>query len=178
LLDFADRSRPSAPPLEIANQVDSCVDMLSSQVPDNIIIRTEFEKNLPPVSILPVHLNQLLLNLVKNGIEAIPEKRGGSITISVRCREIGQRDLDSIKHSNDLAPGRVVAVDVDDDGKGMDEKILERIFDPFFSTKEAGRGLGLAGAMGIAMRYGGTIRVTSSPGAGSHFEVWLPPAEA
>ncbi|RMH03400.1 MAG: response regulator [Planctomycetota bacterium] len=112
-----------------------------------------------PVRGSPVQLRQVALNLILNAVEALAG-RAGRVRIRIRGAE-----------------GRAV-FEVEDDGPGMDEETRARLFEPFFSTKEVGRGLGLAAVEGIVRRHGGTIRVRSAPGEGSVFRVELPLAPA
>jgi len=111
-----------------------------------------------PVRISPSELQQVLVNLVVNGVYAV-EETGGLIEI-----ETG------------VWPGKGVVIRVRDNGSGMDEETLEKIFNPFYSQRREGRGtgLGLAISHGLIQRYGGRITVESQPGEGSCFSVWLP----
>jgi signal transduction histidine kinase len=109
---------------------------------------------------------QVVENLVLNAVEAMPN--GGSMRISLKNEEIA-----SGAHSS-LAAGRYVRVAVMDTGRGIQPEILPRIFDPYFSTKEVGGGLGLATVYSIIKKHGGRIEVESTPGHGASFTFWLP----
>jgi CheY-like chemotaxis protein len=116
------------------------------------------------VRIAPGRVEQILLNLVVNARDAMPD--GGSIDIRVHpCAD-----------ATDAQPGEWVVLSVADEGRGMDATVLQRAFDPFFTTKPdgVGTGLGLATVRSIAMRAGGRVTATSTPGAGSLFHVYLP----
>jgi two-component system sensor histidine kinase/response regulator len=114
---------------------------------------------VPPVKGSPTALSQVLLNLLVNALEALPE--GGDPRSAVTVR---------LLHDGDAA-----VVEVEDTGPGIAPQVLERVFDPFFTTKEdGGTGLGLAISKRIVDEIGGSIRVTSQPGAGSRFTVRLP----
>ena len=113
-------------------------------------------------------LEQVINNLVLNAQQAMPD--GGRVTIVVEnetVREPGQIPLPQ---------GRYVAVSVHDEGNGIAPELLSRIFDPYFTTKETGNGLGLASVHSIIRRHGGHVTVASTPGAGSHFAIYLPAA--
>src|SRR5205085_3079735 len=113
---------------------------------------------------------QLLLNLVNNAAEAIGEA-AGNIIIRTTSR--------NFPHSSDeLAAGQYVALEVEDTGIGMEEEIRSRVFEPFFSTKFLGRGMGLAAVMGIARAHKGNVLVSSQPGQGSVFTVLFPVARS
>jgi signal transduction histidine kinase len=111
---------------------------------------------LPPVTCHPAKVNQVVMNLVGNAIDASPE--GGRVTIATR------------------ANGSHVSIDVSDSGPGVPDTIRERIFDPFFTTKPPGEGtgLGLSISYGIVRDHGGTIELVSKPGEGARFVVTLP----
>jgi len=114
---------------------------------------------VPPVKGSPTALSQVLLNLLVNALEALPEGGDARSAVTVRL----------------LRDGEVAVVEVEDTGAGIEPHVLERVFDPFFTTKEdGGTGLGLAISKRIVDEIGGSIRVTSEPGAGARFTVRLP----
>ena len=122
----------------------------------------------------PSQIDQILMNLVINSSEAIPPGANGRIEVTTSTCEVSSETLMRHTHGDDVRPGRFVCLEVTDNGTGMDEATLPRIFDPFFSTKFTGRGLGLAAVQGIVRRCNGFIEVQSSRGAGSTFRVFLP----
>jgi len=122
-------------------------------------------------------VQQVVMNLVLNGAEAIGE-RSGCVTVATGFEELtGEESRYSRYTAAKLEPGRYVLLEVRDDGAGMDEKTMARVFEPFFSTKSVGRGLGLAAVLGIIRGHGGGIDVQSAPGRGTIFSVVLPAAE-
>ena len=131
---------------------------------------------LPPITADPSQIRQALLNLVINAAEAIGEATG-SVTIRTGARTMEHADLADTYLAPDLPAGRYVVLEVADTGAGMDQATLERIFEPFFSTRFMGRGLGLAAVLGIVRGHHGAIRVRSAPGQGSTFTILLPAAE-
>jgi signal transduction histidine kinase len=120
-------------------------------------------------------IEQILRTLIVNASEAIGEG-GGTITIRTRRALVGQAALTKAQYPSDAAEGDYAVLDVADTGHGIDEAMRARIFDPFFSTKFTGRGLGLAAVLGIVRGHGGAIQVESEPGRGSTFTVLLPAA--
>jgi CheY-like chemotaxis protein len=117
----------------------------------------------------PGHVEQVVLNLVVNARDALPD--GGRVRVTT-----DEVVVDGEAGDTELAPGRWLVIAVQDDGVGMDEATRSQIFEPFFTTKEGGRGtgLGLATVQGIAAQAGGAVRVDSEPGRGTTFRVWLP----
>lgn len=155
LLDFA---RPRAPQVESV-RVDSLIDSvlaLTSHTAEkaSIVLRKNLAPGLPPVQCDPEQLKQVILNLTLNAIQAMPG--GGEITLSA------QRDEERI------------VLEVADQGAGIPEEELDRIFDPFYTTKQTGTGLGLSVAYQIAEQHHGTITVRRNPNKGMTFSIWLP----
>jgi PAS domain S-box-containing protein len=128
---------------------------------------------LPEIDADPVQLGQLVMNLVTNASEAIGGVPG-AITIATSVRDCDEAYLRASYVDDGLAPGRYVCLEVVDTGGGIAEAIRAKIFDPFFSTKFTGRGLGLAAVLGILRGHRGAIRVDSGPGRGARFVILLP----
>ncbi|MHC1725622.1 MAG: PAS domain S-box protein [Syntrophobacteraceae bacterium] len=117
----------------------------------------------------PGQISQVMNNIVINAIQAMPD--GGIIKIMARNMEAGQ-DLHL-----PISPGRYVRISVEDSGIGISKEHIPKIFDPYFTTKQDGSGLGLASSYAIVHKHGGYIAVESEPGAGTAFEVYLPAAD-
>ena len=150
--------------------------LLDVSITKKAIIRYELANELPPLMADPNQIRQVVMNLITNASDAIGDANG-SITIRTRVVDADRRFFtDTISHE-DLPDGRYVAFEVTDTGCGMDDETRLRIFDPFFSTKFTGRGLGLAAVLGIVRGHEGTIKVTSVPGRGSTFLILLPASE-
>jgi PAS domain S-box-containing protein len=131
-------------------------------------LHSQVPGDLPWVEVDPGQIVQVVQNLVSNACEAMPT--GGAVTISGQAVDL---DQDSVPP---LAPGRYVKVSVQDQGVGIPPEYLERIFDPYFTTKAKGQGLGLALAYSVVARHGGHIAVESTLGTGSSFHIYLPAA--
>jgi two-component system sensor histidine kinase EvgS len=123
------------------------------------------------------HVFQALTNLVENAVEAIGG-RPGEIAIEVERRELAEADLAADYGFDSPAPGTFVCLTVADDGEGMGEEGRRRLFEPFYSTRFTGRGLGLAAVLGIVRGHGGAVRVASRRGAGTRVTLCFPMAEA
>jgi PAS domain S-box-containing protein len=120
----------------------------------------------------PTQLRQVALNLLLNAAQA----GSGTITVRTGLREVGGDELRGSPALFDMPCGTCAFISVQDDGRGMTPDVQRRVFEPFFSTKSAGRGLGLAVVLGVARGHGGGVRFTSEPGRGTHIEVLLPAA--
>jgi PAS domain S-box-containing protein len=150
--------------------------MLRRLIGEEVELDVSLSERLPSVRVDSGQTVQVLMNLAVNAGDAMPE--GGRLVISTATVEVGEERAEELG----LRPGTHVSLRVTDTGTGMDEETQARIFEPFFTTKPVGHGtgLGLSTVFGIVKQSGGSITVSSRPGAGSVFEVLLPavsPAE-
>ncbi len=145
--------------------------LLKGSLPSTIEIVLDLDHDCGPVWADPTALHQVLMNLCTNAYQAIGEE-GGTLRITLEHVEIPYNDARRME----IQPGTCVMISVTDTGCGMDEETIKRVFDPYFTTREGGRGtgLGLATVHGIVSGHGGTITVDSTPGEGSTFAVFLP----
>ena len=123
----------------------------------------------------PTQIRQVVMNLIINAADAVDEK-AGEIAVAVGVETLTGPRLAGVESSEDAIPGEYAYVEVRDNGPGMDSSTLGRIFQPFFTTKPTGHGLGLAAVQGIVLGHRGALQVVSSPGRGTEFRVWLPRA--
>lgn len=131
----------------------------------NVAIQRQYDPQLPDILADPSEIQQLFLNLIRNGVEAMPG--GGGLTVRTRFERSAKR-----------CGGQSVAVaEIIDQGSGFDPEVERRLFTPFFTTKEGGTGLGLAICLRIVEDHGGAMEATGTPGKGSRFRVWLPLAK-
>jgi PAS domain S-box-containing protein len=165
LLAFAGKSRLAIEDIEVSSLIAELIPLVSKSIPDG----AQISLNLAPMSIRAdtSQIQQLVMNLIINAAEAIGAGNSGTVYITTRVREMRTP-------FEQLPPGTYGCLEVRDTGCGMDEGTSARIFDPFFSTKFTGRGLGLAAALGIVRRHQGAITVKSTPGSGSTFTVLFP----
>jgi PAS domain S-box-containing protein len=171
LLAFGRKQLFSMSPVSLNRIVSSMETMLDRLMPENIGVVTALAPGLGAAMADTGQIEQVLMNLVVNARDAMPE--GGKILI-----ETANVDLESAAGERDqgIGPGAYVTLSVTDTGMGMDERTRALIFEPFFTTKERGKGTGLGLAMvyGIVKQSGGGIAVRSEPGKGSAFTVYLP----
>jgi two-component system cell cycle sensor histidine kinase/response regulator CckA len=150
-------------------------ELLTRLIGENIVLNTSLARDLGAVRMDPARLQQILLNLVLNARDAMPE--GGHITLREIAHGICKKNSEQ-RSWDDEKPQLVPCVElaVSDTGCGMDSETLGRAFEPFFTTKEPGRGsgLGLDTACQLAKMEGGTILAESQPGRGTRVSLWLP----
>jgi signal transduction histidine kinase len=144
--------------VDVNTAIEACTRLVHNEVHKTADIKLELDPNVPVFVGNSHKIEQVLVNLIVNAAQAMPDDRRGLITVRSRCED---------DH---------VVVQVEDNGKGMNEKTIKQIFDPFFTTKRAkgGSGLGLAIAYRILEEHNGTITVKSEPGAGTTFTIRIP----
>jgi PAS domain S-box-containing protein len=171
LLTFSRKSTVQPRIVEINALVADVQKLLSRLISANIRLSMQLQANLPPVKIDPGLFEQLILNLVVNASDAMPQ--GGDLTIETRHRSLQNRSARGI---GDPPQGEYVVLRVSDTGVGMDKATQARIFEPFFTTKPAGKGtgLGLATVYGIVQSSESHISLESQPGKGTSFTISIP----
>src|SRR5207249_5170321 len=147
--------------------------LVQSSIPRTVQLRLHLAKGLPPIEADAGQMQQLLMNLVINGAEAIGD-RPGTVMVATGRIDVDEPYLRTVLLQTEIAPGPFVFAEVQDTGIGMDEQTIAKIFDPFFTTKFTGRGLGLAAALGIVRAHKGAMKVYSTPGKGTTFKILLP----
>jgi two-component system, cell cycle sensor histidine kinase and response regulator CckA len=150
--------------------------LLTASMASRHRIHVDSPKNLPDITADPSQLRQVVASLVCNASEAIGDS-SGEITITLGTRMCGSRDLASPYTIEEHMPGMYVTLEVTDTGCGIDAHALPRLFDPFYTTKFTGRGLGLASVLGIVKAHGGLVQVDTVKGKGSTFRLLFPAAE-
>ena len=170
LMTYAGQGSTTLEPTDLSLLVQEMLELLKISVSKNATFRIDLPNNLPAVQANPVQLRQVIMNLITNASEALGNTEG-VISISVTTVTDPNPMADRL-----LTPARAdcLRLAISDTGSGMTQDILGKIFDPFYTTKFSGRGLGLAAVQGIIRSHNGTITVTSVPGQGSQFEILLP----
>jgi len=172
ILAFSRQSEEVRRPMDVIPVVKEALKLLRATLPVTIEIRQDISTPSGTIMGDPTQVHQILMNLCTNAAHAMRDK-GGILTITL---EDAVFETDIASWCPELSPGSYLKLTISDTGHGMDGLVLERIFDPYFTTKEAagGTGLGLAVVHGIVKHYGGSIKVQSELGAGTDFQVFLP----
>ncbi len=173
ILAFSRKTAHKREPVAVAPLVTETVKLLRSAIPATVELKVSTTVPRDVVSANPGEIQQVLINLSTNAAHAMP--CGGSMRIALKNVTLPARN----HHPRPLKPGDYLTIAVSDTGHGMDKKTLERIFEPFYTTRqtEGGSGLGLSVVYGIVKTYDGAVAVQSAPGKGSTFTIFLPLAD-
>lgn len=177
MLAYAGRGTVVVERVALSQLVSEMVDLLSTVISKKATLDVELDEELPAVEGDAAQLRQVVMNLILNASDALREGVG-RITIKTGTVELTEQALAATYVDDELPAGRYVVVEISDTGIGMDEATRARVFDPFFSTKTTGRGLGLAATLGIVRGHGGAIELRSEPNRGTTFRVYFPVSEA
>lgn len=169
MLSFARGAKATQESLEVSFLLDGLAKMLRGTIPDGVELVVAPASPSLRVAGNHTELQQCVLNLALNAVQAMPD--GGSLTIAAEARTLEPADFQA---DEPAAAGRWLVLQVADTGVGMSEETLQRLFRPFFTTKATGTGLGLMSCRRIIENHGGFLRVASQPGVGTTFEVFLP----
>jgi nitrogen-specific signal transduction histidine kinase len=172
ILYFSRRGEAQLKPLLLSAIVKEATRLLRASLPSTVEIRMDLEASSATVLGDPTQVHQILMNLGANAAYAMREK-GGILDITLSNTHFGAEE---IRRYPNVKPGPYVRLSVRDTGHGMDRKVMERIFEPYFTTKSegGGTGMGLSVVYGIVTKMGGAISVYSEPGAGSVFHLFFP----
>ncbi len=173
MLAYTGRAKTQAIPVHLADLVREMGHLLEVSMSRKHRLEVVTTPGVSPIEADPTQIRQVVMNLIINASEAIGD-RPGTIRVSLGQRTCRPEELAAGEIHDPLPAGEYAFLEVADPGSGIPPEVLPRIFEPFFSTKFAGRGLGLAAVLGIVRAHRGTIQVESRPGKGSTFRVWLP----
>jgi len=176
MLAYSGRGRFVIEVLDLSEIVMEMTHMLEVSISKKVRLTYNPMNNVPPVEADATQLRQIILNLITNASEAIGGG-SGEISLAVGVMECDRSYLSGAFIDEVLPAGTYSYLEVTDTGSGMDEETIAKIFDPFFSTKFTGRGLGLSAVLGIIRGHRGAIKVDSEPGSGTRFRVLLPAVE-
>jgi two-component system, cell cycle sensor histidine kinase and response regulator CckA len=161
--------------LDLARVVDEMAHLLKASIPKKVILDKRTAGGLPAIEADAAQVQQVIMNLLINAAEAIGQDTTGRITVETGLGSFTTDTLGRSRVPNRLPEGPYVFLKVSDTGCGMDAETQEKIFEPFFSSKGTGRGLGLAAVLGIVRGHGGAIIVESGAGKGTVFTLLFPP---
>ena len=187
ILAFSRQSNPRKLPIRIQSILKEVLKLARAAIPMNIEITSHIKQDCGMVSANPTQVHQILMNLITNAYHAV-ERNGGTINVCLKETDTGcnigmshpafgeKEDLCDNSMPEDICAGRFACITLSDTGTGIDPTLIDKIFDPYFTTKELGKGtgLGLSVVHGIVKEHGGDIRVYSEVGKGTAFHVFLP----
>jgi len=171
LLTFSRSGRHAAMPVNMNRVVEETMKLVERSAKENVELRMELEPHLFVASADPAQMEQAILNICINALDAMPE--GGVLTVRTENIIV---DEQFARRQTDIQPGPHVVLTISDTGVGMDESVKEKIFEPFFTTKEPGQGtgLGLSIVYTVIKNHRGCIEVESEPGEGTTFRLYIP----
>jgi PAS domain S-box-containing protein len=176
MLAYAGKGRFLLEALNLSELIPEIVGLVRPSISKKIALNLDLTREIAAIQADRGQVQQVFMNLALNAAESIGQQEG-AITIKTGVLEVSQRYLRLHPEAATLPPGKYVSLEVRDTGCGMDDATRAKIFDPFFSTKFTGRGLGLAAVAGILRSHKGGIVVTSTPGKGSCFTVLFAPSD-
>jgi CheY-like chemotaxis protein len=153
--------------------VDDVVTMLKATIRQNVVIKTCYSSDIPSFMGDASQLRQIAMNLIINASESIGDMQG-EVCVSLSKAVIKTEQPVKDYNGKAIPPGRYVRLEVTDNGCGMDDETKRRIFEPFYTTKFTGRGLGMSAVLGIITSHSGALQLESRSGQGSTFKVYLP----
>ena len=177
MLAYSGKGRFVIRHLDINEVITEMEDMLQVSIAKKSTLRLRLSRGIPSVLADLAQIRQVVMNLVINASEAIGEA-SGIITVTTALERCDRSYLAGTFVDEQLPEGPYVSLEVNDDGAGMDEVTRERIFEPFYTTKFTGRGLGLSAVLGIVRGHKGAIKVYSEPGRGTTVKVLFPASDA
>ena len=172
MLAFSGRGIFHLGPCQLNKLVTDTLDNLRTQIPAKVALHIELDDSLPLVQTDHAQMAQVITNLCMNAVEAMTTGQGNLWIYTEEQILTGNEQFGA--HTGTIVAGQYAALIVKDDGHGMDENMLERMFEPFFSTKLPGRGLGLAAVLGIVRAHGGMVKLDSHLGKGTTVTVYIP----
>ncbi len=173
LLAYSGKGKFVVKPLNLNQLIQEMGSLLELSISKKAVIKYNYDKDLPLMEGDPSQIQQIIMNLLINAAEAM-EGRDGLITLTTKNMFCDRAYLATLSYSENMTPGHYVYLEVADNGSGIDPKVLDNIFDPFFSTKFSGRGLGLSAVQGIVRGHKGNIKIYSEIGEGTTFKILFP----
>jgi signal transduction histidine kinase/ActR/RegA family two-component response regulator len=172
ILTFSRQSGQERKPIKVQYIIKEALKLLRASIPTTIDIAVDLEPECPAIMGDATQIHQVIMNLCTNAYQAMQET-GGTLKVALTAVDIS---YDEIVDKMGMKPGRHIKIAVRDTGHGMEPAVMERIFEPYYTTKEPGKGtgLGLSVIHGIVKNHGGDVTVNSKPGDGTTFCVYIP----
>ncbi len=175
MLAYSGKGRFVTSDIDLSSAVDEVLLLLT--ISQRVVIERHLAGDLPAVRADNTQVNQLLINLITNAVEAVGDEASSLIEITTGSRHCDRQYLAETFIDEDLDEGLYAFVEVRDDGPGIAPEVQAKVFDPFVTTKLPGRGLGLPVVLGIVRGHRGALEIDSEPGRGTTVRVWLPATE-
>ena len=176
MLAYSGKGRFVIQSVDLSEIVQEMSHLLEVSISKKVALRYRFSEALPAVNVDVTQIRQVVMNLITNASDALGDTNG-QITVTTDVVECDEAYLREIAFEDALPTGTYVCLEVSDTGCGMDRETISRIFEPFFTSKDTGRGLGLAAVMGIVRGHKGALNVYSEPGKGTTMKVLLPASD-
>lgn len=173
MLSYAGHGKVEMKKSEIGSLISEIDSLVNASISKNTTLTFELDQNPIFVNGDENQILQVIMNLVTNAADVL-KKSGGKITVTTGVKNFDSKTLKQISPEHTLKPGEYACLSVSDDGKGMSDDVKSKIFDPFYTTKETGRGLGLSAVKGIIKMHDGAMMLDSEVGKGTVFTVLLP----
>ncbi len=173
MLAYSGKGNFVVQPINLTKLITEMHALLLVSIDKSVVLKVDLNDALPAVDADITQIQQIVMNLVINGSEAI-DKHSGVITIATGIMQVDEQYLQHSIHKPELSTGRFVYLEVSDSGCGMDAETSKKIFDPFFTTKFTGRGLGMSAVLGIVHAHKGLLNLYSEPNKGTTFKIALP----
>jgi len=175
ILAFTRQEDTKRVPLHLATTIQESIKLLRPLLPSTITIHQQINEDTLPILANATQVHQIVMNLCTNAFHVM-ELTGGTLTIVLKNTVVSQSE---IQHLPDVSPGNYVQLTIGDTGPGIPPEIRDKIFDPYFTTKNVGKGtgMGLAIVNGIVKNYGGFIVIDSQEGKGTFFQIYIPAVE-
>lgn len=173
MLAYSGKGRFIIRPIDINYLIKGLSELVKSSISKNVVLHLNLPVNIPPIMADSSQIEQIIMNLLINASEAIGDKTG-IINLMTGVEEFSKEKLDKSRVQEKLPPGKYLYLNISDSGCGMKPETLDKIFDPFYSTKFTGRGLGMSAVMGIVKAHKGAIFIESEDGKGTDIKVLFP----
>jgi signal transduction histidine kinase/ActR/RegA family two-component response regulator len=174
MLTYAGKSPLLQTKFSLSQLVDEVVKMLNSAIKKNVTIKVDLNHDIPMIIGDSSQIQQVIMNLIINAGEAIGDNQG-TIAVNLKKTVIDDSTTPETDYfGSRILPGSYACLEVSDSGCGMSDETKQRLFEPFYTTKFTGRGLGMSAILGIVKAHNGTLQLASTPDVGTTFKVYIP----